>query len=262
MKGCPPDHWRVRLLISYDGTDYHGWQRQSRQRTVQGTLEEALQKFYKKPIKLMGASRTDTGVHAVGQTAHFDAPRDPFQGDLRFALTGMTPPSIVLKQAWHAPNLFHAIADAQKKTYRYHVLNRRVPSALRCRYSHWIRFPLDVDYLNEASRFLVGKQDFKSFQTSGTKVKSTVREIMSASWERDRDSLIFTVTGNGFLKQMIRNIVGTLIDLNMNEAQPGRLQEIINARDRRKAGPTAPPQGLYLAQVYYPEELDNGCRKL
>lgn len=262
LKGCPPDHWRVRLLISYDGTDFCGWQRQAGQRTVQGTLEEALAKFYKRPIKLMGASRTDTGVHAIGQTAHFDSPRDPLKGDLRFALTGMTPPSIVIKQAWHAPNLFHSIADAQKKTYRYHVINRRVPSALRYRYAHWIRYPLDVDHLNEASQFLLGKQDFKSFQTSGTTVKSTVREIMSASWAKEKDTLVFSVTGNGFLKQMVRNIVGTLIDLNMNGEKPNRLKEILEARDRRKAGPTAPPQGLYLAKVYYPEELDNGCRKL
>lgn len=252
----------MRLLISYDGTDYHGWQRQRGHRSVQGTIETALEKFYKQPIKLMGASRTDTGVHAIGQTAHFDAPRDPFKGDLRFALTGMTPPNIVLKQAWHAPNLFHAIASAEKKTYRYHVLNRRVPSALRYRYTHWIRHPLDVDFLNEASRFLLGKQDFKSFQTSGTKVKSTTREIMAASWEREKDTLIFTVTGNGFLKQMVRNIVGTLIDLNMNQRDPSDLRTILDAKDRRKAGPTAPPQGLYLAKVYYPEDLDNECRKL
>ncbi len=262
VKGCPPGHWRVRLLISYDGTDFHGWQRQAGHRTVQGTIEDALAKFYKKPIKLMGASRTDTGVHAIGQVAHFDAPRDPFKGDMRFALTGMTPPSIVIKQAWHAPNSFHAIADAQKKTYRYHVLNRRVPSALRYRYTHWIRYPLDPAYLNEASRILIGKKDFKSFQTSGTKVRSTVREIMDAQWERSQDTLIFSVTGNGFLKQMVRNIVGTLIDLHMNQEKPSRLREILEACDRRKAGPTAPPQGLYLAKVYYSEELDNGCRKL
>lgn len=262
-KSLAPGHWRVKLLISYDGTDFAGWQRQTNHPSVQGTLEAALQKFYGKPIHLLGASRTDTGVHALGQVAHFDAPRDPTGGDLRFALTGMTPKSIVVKQAWIAAEGFHAIASSVKKTYRYLVLNRRVPSALRYRYTHWIRTPLEPDFLNEASSFLVGNHDFKSFRTSGTETKSTVREIYSAHWEKKADDILeFTVTGNGFLKQMVRNIVGTCLDLNMNKAKPERLREILECRDRRKAGPTAPPQGLYLAKVYYPDELDNKCRKL
>jgi len=261
-KRLKPGHTRVKLLISYDGTDFFGWQRQQRHVSVQGTLEEALQKIFREPIHLLGASRTDTGVHAVGQVAHFDAPRDPSQGDLRFALTGLTPPSIVIKQAWITPPDFHAIASSTHKTYRYLVLNRRIPSALRHRYSHWIRFPLDLDFLNEASEQLIGEHDFRSFQTSGTVVKSTVRNVMKAHWTRQDDTLIFEITGNGFLKQMVRNIVGTLIELNMNAQKASKLREILAVLDRRRAGPTAPPQGLYLQRVYYPESLDNKCRKL
>ena len=261
--GPPPGHWRVKLLISYDGTDYSGWQRQTRLESVQGTLENALKRFYRQPIHLLGASRTDTGVHALGQIAHFDAPRDPEQGDLRFALNGMTPPSIVIKQAWIAAEGFHAIASTTKKTYVYKVLNRRVPSAVRHRYTYWVRRPLDVDYLNEASTALLGRHDFKSFQTSGTTVKSTVREIHFVNWERQGSDIIrFTVTGSGFLKQMVRNLVGTLINLNLTEADPKKLSSILEARDRRRAGPTAPPQALYLSKVYYPDQLDNKCRKL
>lgn len=262
-KGCPPGFWRVKLLISYDGTDYNGWQRQDNAPSVQGTLEATLSKFYKQPITIMGASRTDTGVHAHGQVAHFDCPRNPEQGDLRFALNNALPKSIVIRQAWIAPDDFHAIASSVKKTYRYQILNRRVPSALRHRYTYWQRFILDPEFLNEASHFLVGKQDFKSFQTSGTVVRTTVREIYSAHWEKKNNDIVeFTITGNGFLKQMVRNIVGTLVEMNQEGESPTRIRDIIEATDRRKAGPTAPPQGLYLSKVYYPDDLDNECRKL
>ncbi len=264
-KSLAPGHWRVKLLISYDGTDFGGWQRQTNAVSIQGTIEAALKKIFCKPIHLMGASRTDTGVHALGQVAHFDAPRDPAVGDLRYALNGLTPPSIVIKQAWIAPDDFHAIASSYRKTYRYKILNRRVPSALRHRYTYWLRTPLDLNYLEAASQYLLGPHDFRSFQTSGTTVKSTIREIYAVHWERkgiEDDIVEFRVTGNGFLKQMVRNIVGTLVDMHLNEVPPERMREIMEACDRRKAGPTAPAQGLYLSTVSYPAELDNKCRKL
>ncbi len=264
-KSLAPGHWRIKLLISYDGTDYAGWQRQTNAVSVQGTLEAALKKFYGKPVNLMGASRTDTGVHALGQVAHFDAPRSPTQGDLRYALNSLTPPSIVVKQAWIAPSDFHAIASSDKKTYHYRILNRRVPSALRHRYTYWLRSSLDLSYLQTASEYLLGRHDFRSFQTTGTKVKSTIREILDVHWERrglGEEIVEFRITGNGFLKQMVRNIVGTIVDLHLNTASPERVREILEACDRRKAGPTAPPQGLYLSTVSYPHELDNKCRKL
>jgi tRNA pseudouridine38-40 synthase len=254
---------RIRILVSYDGTDFCGWQRQDRQVTVQGTIEKALSRLYGQAITIQGASRTDSGVHAIGQVAHFTPPKAMPGLDLPYALRGLLPPSISIREAWEAPGDFHAIASSIGKTYRYVVLNRRTPSALRFRYTHWVRFPLDLDYLNEASQFLVGKQDFKSFQTSGTEVKSTIREIRSVSWERQTpDTLVFTITGDGFLKQMVRNIVGTLIEFNQDGEEPAQLQKVIAALDRRRAGVTAPPQGLYLLRVYYPEALDNKCRKL
>jgi tRNA pseudouridine38-40 synthase len=262
-KGCPPDHWRVKLLISFDGTDYSGWQRQDVAKSVQGTIEKALTKFFAKPVTLIGASRTDSGVHAFGQVAHFDAPRDPTKGDLRFALNGMLPNDIVIRQAWLAPNNFHAIADALKKTYRYKILNRRVPSALRNRYTWWVRQPLDVDLLNEASQYLIGEHDFKAFQTTGTVVKTTIRNIHKAVWEKKPNEIVqFTIQGDGFLKQMVRNIVGTLIDLNQDQGKPEQIKAILETLDRGKAGATAPPQGLYLSRVFYPPTLDNECRKL
>jgi tRNA pseudouridine38-40 synthase len=263
FRQCAPDHFRTRLHVSYDGTDFCGWQRQVDKVTVQGTLEAALTKVFGKPITLMGASRTDSGVHANQQVAHFDAPRDPSAFDLRYSIQCLTPESIVVKEIFQAPPDFHAIASVQDKVYRYRVLNRRVPSAFRHRYSLWIRHPLDLEFLNAASEFILGKQDFKSFQSMGTVVQSTVRHITRARWQRlDEDTLEFTIQGDGFLKQMVRNIVGTLIDLNLRNSPPERVREMLDALDRRKAGPTAEPQGLFLDQVNYPESVDNKCRKL
>jgi tRNA pseudouridine38-40 synthase len=262
-KGYPPDHWRVKLLLSYDGTDYSGWQRQDHEKSVQGTVEKALTKFFTKPITLIGASRTDSGVHAFGQVAHFDAPRDPTKGDLRFAINGMLPNDIVVRQAWIAPNNFHAIADAKKKLYRFKILNRWVPSALRNRYTWWVRNPLDVGLLDEASQYLLGTQDFKAFQSTGTVVKTTIRTIERAEWvKKPNDIVEFRIVGDGFLKQMVRNIVGTLVDINQNQRKPEEIRRILQTLDRQKAGPTAPPQGLYLSRVFYPRTLDNECRKL
>ncbi len=258
-----PGMFRTKLIVSYDGADFCGWQRQTLHKSVQGTLEQALSKIYDRPITVLGASRTDTGVHATGQVAHFDAPRDPSLFDLRYALIRLTPPTIVVKDIYQAPADFHSIACSVKKTYRYIVLNRPTPSALRFRHSHWVRFPLDINYLNETAKYLIGLKDFKSFQTSGSDVKTTTREIFSAEWFlRDHDTLEFIIQGNGFLKQMVRNIVGTMLDMSQDGDPPGKMKKIIEALDRRVAGATAPPQGLYLSQVYYPSELDRKCRKL
>jgi tRNA pseudouridine38-40 synthase len=260
---CAEDHTRVRMHISYDGTDFMGWQRQTTLPSVQGTLEKAISQICGKPTRVLGASRTDSGVHANQQVAHFDCPKDPGSFDFRYSLQSMTPESVVVEEMFIAPVDFHAIAQVTDKVYRYRVFNRVIPSALLHRYSYWVRFPLDLAYLNEASKYLVGKQDFKSFQSSGTKVLTTVREIFAASWTQpDEHILEFSIRGNGFLKQMVRNIVGTLIYLNQDEAPTDQVKAILGYQDRRKAGPTAPAQGLFLDHVNYPESVDNGCRKL
>ena len=251
------------MHVSYDGTDFAGWQRQTRHTTLQGTLEAALTRIYAKPIRVLGASRTDAGVHANQQVAHFDAPKDPSLFDLRYAIQCLTPETIVIKELFAAPADFHAIACVTDKIYKYRVVNRRVPSAIRHRFTYWVRYPLNLDFLNAASSILVGKHDFKSFQSSGTPVQSTVRTLSRVDWcQLDEDTLEFTIQGDGFLKQMVRNIVGTLIDLNQEEQPPERIKQILELRDRRRAGPTAPPQGLFLYRVNYPEAIDNKCRKL
>lgn len=260
---CAPGYFRVRAHISYDGTEFSGWQRQTHHTSIQGTLEDALTRIYGQNIRVLGASRTDAGVHAHQQVAHFDIPRDPTGFDLRYAIQCLTPETVVVKELFLAPPDFHAIACAVDKIYKYRILNRQVPSALRHRYTYWVRYPLNLEFLNRASNFLLGKHDFRSFQSAGTKVQTTVRTLTRAEWRQvDEDTLEFTIQGDGFLKQMVRNIVGTLVELNKEEAAPERVREILEFRDRRRAGPTAPPQGLFLYRVNYPELIDNKCRKL
>ncbi len=256
-------HTRVKLVVSYDGTDFLGWQRQGTKPTVQFAIESSLSHIFKQPITIQGSGRTDTGVHAVAQVVHFDAPKDPTKFNLRYAIQSQLPDSIAVKEVWIAPRDFHAVASCTHKSYKYFVLNRGHHSSLRHRYTHWIRFPLNLDYLNQVSSQLVGKHDFKSFQSSGTEVRSTIREIFEAKWEQPRpDTFVFTITGDGFLKQMVRNIVGTCVDMNQKAVPADQMTKVLNALDRRVAGPTAPPQGLFLYRVYYPQELDNQCRKL
>ena len=259
---------RIKLLISYDGTDFCGWQRQKEHKhaselpSIQQTVEEALTKVFNEPIVLSASGRTDAGVHAAAQIGHFDTEK-PLPKDLCWAVRGYLPSSVVLKAAWVAPEDFHSTLSATHKTYRYWIWNQNRPSALLHRFSWWVRRPLDLDFLTETSKFLLKNQDFKSFQTTGTEVKTTVREVYQADWMRKRNGIVeFRITGNGFLKQMVRNIVGTQVQLYLKDNRPQEMASILAARDRQKAGPTAPPQGLFLEKVYYPQELDNGCRQI
>ena len=259
---------KIKLLVSYDGTDYCGWQKQKDHKhgpdkpSLQETIEKALSKLFNEPIDLCASGRTDAGVHAVGQIAHFETSKS-LPKDLCWALRSLLPNSIAIRQAWIAPEEFHSTLSAEKKTYRYWVWNSPRPTALLSRYSHWVRFPLDLDYLNEQARFLEKEQDFKSFQSVGTPVLHTIRQVHKARWRKRKGHLVeFEITGSGFLKQMVRNLVGTQLDLCLKGQPVEKIEEILKAQDRRKAGTTAPPQGLFLARVYYPRDLDIKCRQI
>lgn len=255
---------KVKLQLAYDGSEFGGWQRQkTAMPTVQGVLEKAVSRLFNTNVKVVGAGRTDAGVHALGQVAHFVAPQPIERYNLVHAINSLTPASLSVHQAWEVPDEFHALASCTGKVYRYLILNTPTPSALRRHHFTWMRHPLDLENLNQMSQFLVGEQDFKSFQSAGTPVKSTVRKVWKAHWRRRSPQLVeFSIHGNGFLKQMVRNIVGTLLELQWNKEPPETIREILNARDRSQAGTTAPPQGLYLYHVQYPSSLDNKCRKL
>ena len=173
------------------------------------------------------------------------------------------PRSIVVKNAWIASKDFHATLSADKKTYRYLIYNAKRQSPLLNQYTGWVRRPLDLEHLNASSKFLLGFQDFKSFQSVGTEVTTTEREIFSASWSWKKPNIAeFSVTGSGFLKQMVRNIVGTQLQMEQKQLPATEMKRIISLKDRKFAGPAVEPQGLYLLRVYYPQDLDNKCREL
>jgi tRNA pseudouridine38-40 synthase len=266
----------IRLIVSYDGTDYAGWQRQSDtspdpRPTIQATLEDALSKIFNTSIRAQASGRTDAGVHALAQNVHFKIPltssgepiKNPLDMKLVRSINALTPDSFSVRNAYIAPLEFHALHSAEKKTYKYVIHNSPTLAPMRARYSYWFDKPLDVDKMNAVTEGLIGEHDFKSFQTSGTELKTTVRRILEAGWLRtDAETVEFRITGTGFLKQMVRNIVGTVIYLHQNGFGPEEMQKILLAKDRQAAKSTARPEGLFLERVYYPADLDNQCREL
>ena len=256
---------KVKLIVSYDGTRFGGWQRQKEGKpTVQGEIEKALQKILKNDdIKICGSGRTDSGVHAYAQVAHCWAPDHVDTVPLVRGLNGLMPKDISIRSAVIVDDDFHAIASSEKKTYQYKIYNSPIPFALNAKYMLWVRKPLCVDKLNEMSDLFVGTQDFKSFMTAGSPVPSTVRTIYRAEWVKGaNDEISFFVAGNGFLKQMVRNLVGTSLYLHNKGLGRPELSDIIAAKDRRRAHASAPSHGLYLMEVQYPEEISKSLKTL
>lgn len=259
---------RYRIHVSYDGTDFCGWQKQKDHKhgpdlpSIQETMEKALQTILQEPVSLSASGRTDAGVHARAQVCHFDTEKK-LPPDLCWSMKALLPPTISPQTAWLAPDDFHSTISAVKKTYKYWVWNHPRTPALLGRYSWWIRKPLDVDQLNLLAAQMVGEHDFASFRSMGTVVKHTIRHIYSARWHWRRAGLLeFEVTGNGFMKQMVRNMVGTQVEMVIKGQPIEKIREIIDLKDRQKAGSAAPPQGLFLHRVYYPKALDSQCRRL
>ncbi|MBF0182539.1 MAG: tRNA pseudouridine(38-40) synthase TruA [Magnetococcales bacterium] len=242
------------MTLEYDGGAFSGWQRQAPGvRTVQETLEAALEKMCGHPVLVAGAGRTDTGVHALGQVAHFDTtrPRDPQV--FRRALNVLTPPEVAIVDVARAPAGFNA-RRASWREYLYRILAGRCPPALdRQRVWHHPG-PLDLDAMREASAWLIGNQDFSSFRSANCQSLSPVREVMRAEWRVAGAELHFSIRANAFLYHMVRNIVGTLILVGRGKWPPERFREVLAGLDRRQAGPMAPAHALYLARVNYGEE--------
>ncbi len=247
---------RVALLLEYDGSDFAGWQRQPAEaRTVQGTLEAGLGEIAGTPIPVTGAGRTDAGVHALGQVASLPAPRLAPR-ELRRALNGVLPRDLAVRAAVLAPHGFDARRDARGKRYRYRIWNARVRSPLRARFAHHEPRPLDLAAMRAAAAPLLGRRDFASFQAAGSAVETTVRclgrlEIRGAAGAE----IDLVVEGDGFLRHMVRNVAGTLIEVGLGRRTAGSLPELLAARDRSAAGPTAPARGLTLLRVHYAESL-------
>ncbi len=249
-----------KLTLEYDGTAFYGWQIQKRKKTIQGTLQKTLKKITGEKIIVMGSGRTDAGVHALAQVAHFKTRSAYSLQKMQRALNALLPSSIVVKKIEEVFEEFHAQWDAKKKTYTYFIWNDSTPSAFFHPYVWQIKYPLDWKAMEKALQCLVGQHDFKSFQSVGTPVASTVREIFRASiksvgasanksWRAPLHSI--SLEANGFLKQMVRNIVGTVVQVGLGQIKPQEIQKILQAKDRRKAGPAAPAKGLFLLRVEY-----------
>ena len=238
-------------MLEYDGTTYHGWQVQPNLPTIQGTIEAAIRKVAQHDVDVVGAGRTDAGVHALGQVAHFSTSSRLTAEEWHRALNGLLPADIAVLAVEQVPEMFHARFSAKSKLYRYQILTRVHRSALsRSKVLHY-SYPLDLGSMQEAAHALVGTHDFSSFQGSPTDTDNPVCTIARLTIERFGDEIRFEVEANRFLKQMARNIVGTLLEVGRGKLKVGEAAEILAAKDRTKAGPTAPAHGLYLVRVDY-----------
>lgn len=240
------------------GHNYQGWQLQPGVSTIQGMLEEKLQILCKAPIRIHGAGRTDAGVHAWGQVAHFHADTPLTVDRLRIALNGMLPMDISVREVEEVPLQFHSRFDAIGKTYRYEILTRRSRSALLGRRSWHVWAPLDEERMAAALPPLLGTHNFVAFQGANSSVTNTIRTLTRVELTKEPwDLLVFTVEGTGFLKHMVRSIVGTLVDIGLGRCPPTHMQYLVESGDRSAVGHTAPPQGLVLVKVHY-ADAENG----
>ena len=241
----------LRLTIEYDGTDYHGWQIQPGMRTIQGVLEEAVARIIGKLVHVTGAGRTDAGVHAIGQVASFRADFRHPPDTLRRALTSLLPPDIVVIRVEEMPDGFDAQRFACWKRYRYTLLTRPYPSALERRYTLFVPRQLKIDSMAEAASVLIGEHDFTSFQAAGSSADHPVRRIFSAEFRHEEHRLYFEITADGFLRHMIRIIIGTLLDVGRGNLTPEDLKAILEAKNRKQASKTLSPHALCLLEVGY-----------
>jgi tRNA pseudouridine38-40 synthase len=241
----------VKLVVEYDGTDFAGWQRQPRRRTAQSVIEEAIRAVTGEKASVLSSGRTDSGVHAEGHVVNFRTRSRIPAERLAAAINSNLDADVVVLDAADVPLSFHATHDARSKLYRYRIALGPVRPALDRRYSHYVRGPLDVAAMRRAARHLVGTRDFNSFRAEGWIEKNTVRTIESIRFVRTKNALEIYFRGTGFLYMMLRIIVGTLLRVGKGKIAPGAIPAIIAARDRRAAGPTAPPQGLCLVEVRY-----------
>ena len=242
---------RIGIVVAYDGTNYCGWQIQPNGVTVQGVLNETLSKLLGEKIEVMGASRTDAGVHALGNVAVFDTGSRIPGEKISYALNQFLPEDIRIQLSEEVDPDFHPRYCDSEKTYQYRILNRRFPVPTERLYSYFYHYKLDVDLMREATSFVIGKHDFASFCGSGAQVKSTVRTITAMDVWRDGDIITIEVSGTGFLYNMVRILAGTLIEIGNGQYPPEKMAQILEARNREAAGPTAPAHGLTLMGIQY-----------
>lgn len=242
---------RYKLIAAYDGTNYSGWQLQENAPTIEGVLNQALSKLLKQEIQVMGASRTDAGVHARGNVAVFDADTTIPGDRLKYALNPLLPEDVRIMESTQVSDDFHPRFCDTEKTYEYQIWNSRDPLPMMRLYSYWYSRPLNVENMDKAARLIPGERDFQSFCAAGAQVSTTVRKVTGAEVFKSGDMVTIRIKGEGFLYNMVRIIAGTLIRVGEGKWEPDKMTEIIESCDRTKAGPTAPPQGLTLMKIEY-----------
>lgn len=241
----------IKLTIEYDGKDFNGWQKQPNKLNIQGEIEKAIEEVTGEKVELIGSGRTDAGVHAIMQVANFKIKKNMPIEKIPYALNSKLKKSIRIKDAEEVDEKFHSRYTCKKKTYRYVINNSIQGSAIYRNLEYHFENKLDENKMNIASKFFIGEHDFKSFKASGTSSKSSVRIIYDVKVERKGERIFIELTGNGFLYNMVRIIAGTLVDVGTGKIKPEYVKNIIEAKDRLKAGKTLPAQGLYLVKVEY-----------
>jgi tRNA pseudouridine38-40 synthase len=241
----------IKLTIEYDGSHYCGWQVQPRQTSIQAVLETAIKKIVNEPIKLTAAGRTDAGVHALGQVANFKTSCAIPVPNLIPAINSKLPSDIVVKNAHAVAFSFNARRDAKYRTYQYRIYNHQIPNAFQHNYSYFYPFPLNLTRMRKAAKYFIGIHDFSAFNASPGLVKHSVRQIHTLRIRREKEMVIITIQANAFIHNMVRIIVGTLLDIGRGRINPDEVNRIILSKQRKNAGMTVPAQGLFLVEVKY-----------
>jgi tRNA pseudouridine38-40 synthase len=241
----------IKVTIEYDGTNYHGWQIQPNGESIQAVLERAISTFLGKPTRITGSGRTDAGVHALGQVANFLVDKEYDRHRMLRGLNALTPRDITIKEVDLVPDSFDARRGARSRVYEYHILNRSTPSPFFLNRAWYLHQRLDVQAMREATTCLLGEHDFSSFRASGCDAVNPVRKVYRSSLDPRGELLVYTIEATAFLRHMVRNIVGTLVEVGRGWRMPQAFRELLETRDRTQAGSTAPANGLFLVKVKY-----------
>ena len=241
----------IKLIIEYMGKSFNGWQKQPDKLNIQGEIEEAIYEITGERVNLIASGRTDAGVHSLGQTANFKIENNIPIEKIAIAINSKLKKSIVIRSAEEVDERFHSRYNVISKKYRYIINNSEMGTAIYRDLEYHFPIKLDVDKMKKAAKYFEGEHDFKGFKASGTSSKSSVRTIYEANVEKQGDKIIIELTGNGFLYNMVRIISGTLLDVGLDKIKPEEIPEIIESKDRKRAGRTLPAHGLYLVEVNY-----------
>ncbi len=248
---------RIKLIVAYDGTNYNGWQVQPTGVTIEGVLNETLTQLTKEAVTVIGASRTDSGVHALGNIAVFDTNTKIPPEKISYALNQWLPEDIVVQDSCEVPMDFHPRRCESRKTYEYKILNRTFPLPLNRHDCYFTYQKLDVEKMQQAAQYLIGEHDFKSFCSIHSQAETTTRTIYDLTVKKEQDLITIRVTGSGFLYNMVRIVAGTLLQIGTGERSPNEMQEILQAKDRTAAGPTAPAHGLTMIGIKFLANISN-----